>query len=114
MKLAEAAATGLPFKRPADKDWWKISKAGYVVHLSTEDAALVTEILPITLENITCDDWEVDEPTVVITSTMFDDVAEQALLNSRIISNSFLGTYSNAETSVVIKYMKHVLFGGNK
>lgn len=66
MKLSEAILSGKPFRRAADNMWWEVhTQSGYIVPLR---GVPESTILPPSAENLTADDWEVEEdPPILIT-----------------------------------------------
>lgn len=113
MKLSEALKSGHPFRRPADKNYYVVHKDGYVVPMGTTDHTVFT-VLPMTFENVLAEDWEVEEPTVVLGQTQFRELVQEALSETVQIQNSFLGTYIPGNPNQVLNYIEHKLFGGNK
>ena len=59
MTLLEAIESGLPFKRPEDKEYYRVNKQGWIVH--------GTMPLPPTRENLTATDWSLDEEPLLVT-----------------------------------------------
>jgi hypothetical protein len=80
MTLIEAINSGRPFKRPNDRDYWHISKTGYI-RISNRD--YMYEVLPCTVGNLTATDWEVEEEEITITR----DVLITTLFNALIGGN---------------------------
>lgn len=68
MNLIDAIKSGRPFRRNNLMSWVFV-KDGLLFYNRASDGALCEQ--PLTVECLTSDDWEIQEPTVTITRTQF-------------------------------------------
>lgn len=111
MNLIDAVKSGKPFRRPADKWWWELND-GYLVQANGIGGEMC--VLPVTLESLTADDWEIEEPEVTVTPGMLHTLYREFLEDHIDSQNANYCVSSPFEAASFLHQLCNRLFNRSK